>query len=93
MRSGRTIVNSTGYRVQLDAAGDTPFASIAIFALHSNTSIVFVGDSGATAALGSENGYPLEAGIGVIIERNARTMDIWIDARVSGEGVTWWAIE
>lgn len=91
--SGRAIVFTAGTRVQLDPGGVIVFSSISIIALHSNTSIIYVGDSGTTATLGSENGYPLKPGIGVIVEEALLTgRSIWIDARVSGEGVTWWGV-
>lgn len=84
----RTTVTTAGTRVQLQSAS-APVAWVTVIALTSNTGQVNLGDIGVVAATGStERGIPLLAGDSVTLE-HVDLSKIYIDSRVSGEGVTY----
>ena len=66
-------------------------SQVIITALEDNTSIVTVGDLGTSAALNSIMGYPLYPA-GSICLYNCYLSEIGIDARVAGEGVSFFAM-
>lgn len=61
-----------------------------IFALDANTDRVHVGCQNVRADTGLESGWPLTAKESVTFN-NVDLMDIWLDAAVADEGVSWGA--
>ena len=86
------VVTTAGTREQLtaDAAFTdlaAPLKSICITAETDNTSIVVVGGSTVVAALATRRGTPLAAGQSITYYVDDLS-DIYVDALVNGEGVT-----
>ncbi len=82
--SGQTVVAAAGTRVQLTATS-TPILSVTVKALSTNTGIVYVGGADVSAANGLELINPGES---VSVDVDNLT-DVWIDAAVNGEGVSY----
>jgi hypothetical protein len=80
--NGTKTVTTSGTAEQL--AADTECTSVAITPLSTNTGIIYVGGPNVNAA--TENGFPLDSGISIVISTD-NLNDVWIDAAVSGEGV------
>lgn len=86
---GRTVVTTAGTRVQLAAQGGlSRVGAVAITAFAANTGVIVVGGSTVVAATGTRRGTPLAAGASMTIETDDLS-DIWLDATVNGEGVTY----
>lgn len=88
---GRAVVASAGTaeRISSTSAAAT---SITITAETDNTGIMVVGNSTVVATLASRRGAPLAAGDSITITpKGLEAIDIkniWIDATVTGDGVT-----
>lgn len=82
---GRKVVAIAGTRVQL--ASTTPCKRVTITAETDNTGVVVVGGPGVIASLATRVGIPLSAG-DVYWEDVTDLSLIWLDATVSGDGVT-----
>lgn len=88
LRDGRATVTTAGTAVQLAAQGGLGrLGAIAITALSLNTGTIVVGGSTVVAAAGTRRGIPLAAGASVTIS-TGNLSDVWLDATVSGEGVS-----
>jgi hypothetical protein len=87
LQGSRTVVATAGQRVQLNATS-TPCGKLTITALKSNTGEIVFGDSTIVAAFGSRNGTPLEPMQSVDIPIDDLSK-VWLDAEVSGEGVSY----
>lgn len=86
---GRTVVTTAGTRVQLASQGGLgAIDAIAITALGTNTGTIVVGGSTVVAAAGTRRGTPLAAGASMTIQADDLS-DVWLDATVSGEGVSY----
>ena len=85
--SGRQTVTTAGTPEPLSRV---PFAvsRVDLFALDGNTDRIYVGGVDASARAGNQRGAPLSAQEQMWFE-NVNLANIWIDAAVSGEGVTW----
>ena len=83
--TGKTPVVTAGTRVNLPS---NAIASVTIKALSTNTGMIYVGGSGVA----SSNGFQIAAGDAVSFDMG-NTNEIWIDAAVNGEGVTWLAVD
>lgn len=83
--TGITSVTTAATRVNLP---NNAIASITIKALPTNAGIIYVGGAGVT----SSNGYQLQPGDAVSFDMS-NSNAIWIDSSVSGEGVTWLAVD
>uniref|UniRef100_A0A6M3JXT0 Uncharacterized protein n=1 Tax=viral metagenome TaxID=1070528 RepID=A0A6M3JXT0_9ZZZZ len=83
---GRKTVTSAGTAEPLVAVV-TPIQSVAITAETDNTGIIVVGGSTVVADLATRRGVPLNAGETFPLSVNDLA-DIYIDATVSGDGVT-----
>lgn len=83
---GRKEVDTAGTRVAL--ASSTAAKVVIITAETDNTSIVVVGGATVVAALATRRGTPLLAGDSVTLEID-NLVDVYIDAMVSTEGVTY----
>ena len=84
--SGRKTVTAAGTAEPLVAAS-TPCEKVDIQAELDNTGEIVVGGSGVIAAAGTRKGIALRAGDSYTLEIDDVT-DIYIDATVNGEGVT-----
>ncbi len=86
---GRQTVTAAGTAEPLSRE---PFvvARVDLFALDANTDRVYVGGVDVSAVASNQRGVPLSALEQVWFE-NVDLAKIWIDAAVSGEGVTWMA--
>jgi len=84
---GQTNVATAGTAVKLIATDDAT-KSITIKALVANTNSIYVGDSGVD----STNGYILDAGDTMSMDLDNESDNVYIDADVNGEGVSWFAI-
>lgn len=80
--NGKIVVTTSGTRVQLSSS--TATATITIRALSTNTGIIYVGNSSVT----SSNGFQLSPQETVSIDLS-NLSNVWLDASVSGEGVTY----
>lgn len=86
---GRTVVTTAGTRVQLAAQGGlAAVGAIAITALSTNTGTIVVGGPTVVAAAGTRRGTPLAASGSMTIVTDDLS-DVWLDATVSGEGVSY----
>jgi hypothetical protein len=84
--NGNKVVTTAGTRVTL--AASTTIRAVTIKALSTNTGIIYIGDTSAAAA----NGFQLRAGESVSLSlTNLSTINL--DASVSGEGVTYAAVQ
>lgn len=89
--SGRQVVAAAGTRVQLvNAAIVSTVRSVLVQALSANTGVIVVGDSQVVAAAATRRGVALTAGQSVTVDVDDLS-DVWIDATVAGEGVTYLA--
>lgn len=79
--NGLTTVTTAGTAVQVQST--TAIKSLTIRALKSNTGLIFVGSS----AVSSANGFQLSPQETVSLDID-NTSKVYIDAAVSGEGVT-----
>lgn len=82
---GRKTVTTAGTRVVL--AASTSCKRVKVQALSDNTDLVYVGGSDVVAADNTENGFGLYATNSAEFEVNNLNL-IYIDSRVSGEGVS-----
>jgi hypothetical protein len=87
VRDGRKLVTTAGTAVTL-AATNTPCMKVEITALESNTDKVVVGGSTVIAALLSRRGVPLDPSqtLTLYVED---LLSVYLDAVVSGEGVSY----
>jgi hypothetical protein len=83
--SGRKTVTTAGTAVTL--ASSTPAKRVTITALDTNTGVITVGGSGVIAASGTRTGVPLSAGDSYELDID-NLSKVYIDATVSGEGVS-----
>jgi hypothetical protein len=60
---------------------------LTVFALATNTDLLYLGDRGVQAAAGFETGYQMRRN-DVQTFHCVDLKDIWIDAKVAGEGVS-----
>lgn len=79
---GRTVVTTAGTRVVL--AIPTKYKEVSITAETDNTGTVVVGGNTVIAALATRRGTPLEPGDTCVLSSS----EIYLDAMVSGDGVT-----
>lgn len=86
MRDGRKTVTTPGTAVQL-ATSATRCKQVTIMAELDNGDYVVVGGSTVVAALATRRGIPLSPGMSIVLKADDLT-DIWIDAVVATEGVT-----
>lgn len=82
--SGKKTVTTAGTKVALGTQA-VP-CPIVVKALSTNTGLIYLGD-GTTAT--SAAGFQLAAGESVVFERVYSLANVYIDAAVNGEGVTW----
>lgn len=90
--SGRRVVDTAGRKIPLS---DQPMMMdcIVLTTLATNTSAVFIGGQGTvSAATGFEAGVRLEPSEAIKFEK-VSLQDIWLDAEVSGEGVSWLSVK
>lgn len=94
--TGRVTVTTAGTAVRLASGTLTaPTSSlnyVDITAETDNTGIIVVGDSAVVASLATRRGTPLVAGQTMTVFTDGLD-DIWIDATVSTEGVTFTYVE
>ena len=83
---GRKVVAAAGTRETLVAAS-TPAKTVIITAETDNTGVIVVGGSTCVAALATRQGTPLDAGDSIVLEVDD-LVDVYIDATVNGDGVT-----
>jgi hypothetical protein len=87
VRNGRKTVTSAGTAERL-VSTNTPAKKVTIMAELDNGDYVVIGGSTVVAALGTRQGIALSAGSSITLENIEDLYDIWIDAVVSTEGVT-----
>lgn len=81
---GRKVVTTAGTRVQFTAL---ECRSVAVTAELANTGVIVIGGPTVVAAAGTRTGTPLSAGDTAILSVMNMSL-LWLDATVSGEGVT-----
>ena len=86
---GRKIVDSIGTAVQLSSTS-VAMKYVIIVAETDNTGLVIVGNQGVVANLTTRKGIPLDKG-GSITVPDTNLTNVYIDAEVNGEGVTFMA--
>ena len=86
IKDGRKVVASAGTAERLVAAV-TRCKKVTIMAELDNTDYVVVGDSTVVAALATRRGIPLGAGTSITLDVDD-LYAVFVDAVVSGEGVT-----
>lgn len=84
--SGQKIVAAAGSAVQL--GNQVVNAPLMVKALDTNTGIVAIGNDAANDVTLS-NGLRLSAGESVIFEFVGNLANLYLDAAVNGEGVSW----
>lgn len=92
LNSGRKVVTTAGTAVAL--ASSTAIVSVTITALSTNTKLVVIGgEKDVVAEAAKRSGTPLAAGASVKFGEELDAIDdlgsIWLDAEVSGEGVSY----
>lgn len=87
---GTRSVPTAGTAVTL-AASSTPVDEVTITARATNAGVIVVGGSTVVADPTSRRGLPLGAGDSLTV-RVADLQDLYLDATVSGDGVTWMAL-
>lgn len=85
-RDGRKVVTTAGTAVRL-VSTNTRCSKVTIMAEVDNTGYIVVGDSTVIAAIATRRGIPLSAG-GSITLTVEDLYQVWIDAEVSSDGVT-----
>ncbi len=91
---GRKVVAAAGTAERLvarGAAGSSPISAVIITAETDNTGIIAVGASTVVATVLTRRGIPLAPGESVTISCKDLA-DIYIDATVTGDGVTFTAL-
>jgi hypothetical protein len=86
---GRTIVNTPGIAVPLSESS-LLVRTVSGFAFAANTDDVHVGDRRVRARVGEASGALLDARESFTFD-NVDLSEVWIDAIVANEGVTWLA--
>lgn len=86
---GRKTVTTAGTRVQLGES--RTINAVAITALEGNTGAICVGGKTVVAKLENRTGTPLAAKATVSLETDDLG-DLYIDATVNGDGVSWMAV-
>lgn len=86
IRDGRKTVATAGTRERIVAV-NTPCEKVTIMALLSNTDYVVVGDVTVIASASTRRGIPLSAGVSITLDVQD-LYALYLDAVVSGEGVT-----
>ena len=86
--NGRKTVASAGTAVAIGSS--ETITSVAVTALKGNTGVICVGGKGVVAAEGTRTGKPLAASESVSVPVDDLG-EVYIDATVSGEGVSWLA--
>jgi len=89
--SGRKVVAAAGTAEQLSRAS-VAIRQLTIVAETDNTRIVTVGGSDVVGALATRRGVPLAAGESIAFygaDGIDELSDIWLDAEINGEGVTY----
>lgn len=89
LQNGRKTVASAGTAVVLGSSEGV--TAVIVTALKGNTGIIAVGGKGVIASESTRTGAALAAGVPVTIACDD-VADVWIDATVNGEGVTWLGI-
>ena len=86
--SGRKTVTTAGTAVRLSSEAAE---SVAVTALSTNTGTICVGGPEVVASAGTRAGTPLAANQTATFDTDD-VADIWIDATVNGEGVSYTAV-
>lgn len=92
LSAGRAAVGSPGTPVQLTTDPHPTADTVAITAFTDNSDVVVIGDRNVRADLSSRIGLPLAAGKTIVLgdsQSPVQPGDVWIDAIVGSEGVTW----
>lgn len=90
LRSGRTIVATSGTPVQL-SEDPLKVTRINVWPLETNGAVVAIGGPETRVAAGDQAGRPMLPD-GEFEEYDLILSEIWIDAETSGEGVQWLAV-
>ena len=87
---GRQIVPTPGKPVRLTDWSQR-VQNVTIWAFPENTGVVYIGGSCVRARAGERRGAPLNGGTrpDAVTFVNVNLYDVWIDAVVANEGVTW----
>lgn len=88
---GNRSVASAGTAVKL-ADTSIPVERVDVVANFNNTGVIVIGSGTVVANSSGRRGVPLEAGDAYCIEIPTDLNQVYIDATISGEGVTftWW---
>lgn len=84
---GRKVVAAAGTDLPLETSS-TPAKVVIVTAETNNTGVIVVGASGVDAALSTRTGTPLMPGDSTVLEIDDLA-DVYIDATVTGDGVTY----
>lgn len=88
--NGRKTVTTAGTAVAVGVAGQI-FPKVIITALTTNTGVIAIGGTTALATAGSESGAVIKKDDVHITLYDIDLSKVFIDASVSGEGITWTA--
>lgn len=86
--NGRKTVTTAGTALAIGAAGAI-YKKVIITALTTNTGVIAIGGSNVLATAGSENGMVLKTGNTHVTLHDIDLSKVFVDASVSGEGLTW----
>lgn len=86
--SGRTVVDTAGTAKALSTDTSIYCKAIHVSAPRANTAEVYIGASNVLATVGNQRGVSMYSRDTVVIPMNSLS-STFIDARVSGEGVTY----
>ncbi len=95
LSSGRASVTTPGTAVRLSTDALPMAETILVTAFTDNSDYVVVGASNVVASHSTRIGHPLSPGVSVVLGSDSSPVqpgDVYVDAVVSGEGVTWVAI-
>ncbi len=86
LKTGQQVVTTAGTPVQLPDFRIGEDCFLTMKAKKTNTGVIGVGYSSATALLTNADYFSLEAGEAVTLKLDS-PVKVWIDASISGEGV------
>lgn len=86
LKTGQQVVTTAGEPVQLPDFRIGEDCYLVVKAKKTNTGVIGIGYSSATALLTNADYFSLEAGEAVKLKVDSPTK-VWIDASVSGEGI------
>ena len=85
---GRKVVATAGTDLQVSTTSQR-YGTVTLCAETNNTGVMCVGGTGVDCALSTRTGVPLTAGACLTLQSSGNLDEIFIDATVTGDGVTY----